>query len=117
MTIEKPSPNYIKEIALAAHPALAMLAGIDLGVFSVLKDKPMNAHDIAATLCLRQDKLEPLLYALVTGKLLKLKENLSNICSYRIYRDFIDDVPFCNRQEISQEEINVAPTLKERFFQ
>ncbi len=70
------SPNFIKKIVLAAHPALAMLAGIDLGVFTVLKDEPMDTQDIAASLCVRQDKLEPLLYALVTAKLLRIKDNL-----------------------------------------
>ncbi|MFQ5980473.1 MAG: methyltransferase dimerization domain-containing protein, partial [Candidatus Heimdallarchaeota archaeon] len=76
MTREIAAPNYIKKIASAAHPALAMLAGIDLGVFATLKDKPMDGQNIAATLRVRQDKLEPLLYALVTAKLLRLKDNL-----------------------------------------
>ncbi|MHA2232065.1 MAG: methyltransferase [Candidatus Hodarchaeales archaeon] len=76
MTREISAPTYIRKIALAAHPALAMLAGIDIGVFAALKDKPMDGQDIAATLRVRQDKLEPLLYALVTAKLLKLEDNL-----------------------------------------
>ena len=70
------SPNYIKKIAFAVHPALAMLAGINLKVFSLLNDNPMDAQEIAGTLCVRQDKLEPLLYALVTAKLLRLEDNL-----------------------------------------
>ncbi len=76
VTREISSPNYIKKIAFAVHPALAMLAGVDLGVFTLLKDKSMDAQDIATTLCVRQDKLEPLLYALVTAKLLRLKNKL-----------------------------------------
>ncbi|MHA1218018.1 MAG: methyltransferase [Candidatus Heimdallarchaeaceae archaeon] len=76
MTRGDSSPNYIKKIASAAYPALAMLAGVDLGVFAALKNKHMEAQDIATTLHVRQDKLEPLLYALVTAKLLKLKNNL-----------------------------------------
>jgi SAM-dependent methyltransferase len=76
VTREISSPNYIKKIASAVHPALAMLAGVNLGVFTELKNKPMAAQDIAAALSVRQDKLEPLLYALVTAKLLRLKDNL-----------------------------------------
>lgn len=76
MTRGDSSPNYIKKIASAAYPALAMLAGVDLGVFAALKKKPMNVQDIAATLHVSQDKLEPLLYALVNAELLRLKDNL-----------------------------------------
>jgi len=76
VTREIESPNFIKKIALAVHPALAMLAGMNLGVFTTLEKKPMDARDIATSLSIRQDKLEPLLYALVTAKLLKLKDNL-----------------------------------------
>ncbi|MCG3216173.1 MAG: methyltransferase [Candidatus Heimdallarchaeota archaeon] len=76
MTREVSSPNYIKKIASAAFPALAMLAGVDLGVFAALKNKPMDIQDIATTLSVGQDKLESLLYALVTAELLKLKDNL-----------------------------------------
>ena len=42
MTREVSSPNYIKKIASAAYPAIAMLAGVELGVFTVLKKKSMN---------------------------------------------------------------------------
>lgn len=76
MTREVTSSDYIKKIASAAYPALAMLAGVNLGVFTVLKNKPMEAQDIATTLRVKQDKLEPLLYALVTAELLRLKDNL-----------------------------------------
>lgn len=76
MTREVSSPNYIKKIATAAYPALAMLAGVELGVFAALKNKPMNIRNIATTLGVKQDKLEPLLYALVTAELLRLKDNL-----------------------------------------
>ncbi|MHA1518904.1 MAG: methyltransferase [Promethearchaeota archaeon] len=76
MNEKNSTPKYIKKIASAAHPALAMLAGVDLGLFAVLKEKPMIAQDIAATLGVRQDKLDPLLYALVTAKLLRLKNNI-----------------------------------------
>ncbi|MCE7748503.1 MAG: methyltransferase domain-containing protein [Candidatus Heimdallarchaeota archaeon] len=76
MTRDVSSPNYIKKIASAAYPALAMLAGVDLGVFAALKNKPMKAKDIATTLRVKQDKLEPLLYALVTAELLRLNDNL-----------------------------------------
>lgn len=76
MNTTESSPIYIKKIASEAYPALAMLAGIDLGVFASLKNKPMDAQKIATALSVRQDKLEPLLYALVTAKLLRLKDNL-----------------------------------------
>ncbi|MHA1200184.1 MAG: methyltransferase [Candidatus Heimdallarchaeaceae archaeon] len=76
MTRTVSSPNYIKKIASEAYPALAMLAGVELGVFAALENKPMAAQAIATTLSVRQDKLEPLLYALVTAQLLTLKDNL-----------------------------------------
>lgn len=76
MTRTLPSTNYIKKIASEAYPALAMLVGVELGVFAALKNKPMDAQNIATTLRVRQDKLEPLLYALVTAELLILKDNL-----------------------------------------
>ena len=51
-------------------PAMAMLAGMQLDVFTPLKDGPLPASDIAAAIGVKADKLTPLLYALVVAELL-----------------------------------------------
>lgn len=102
MTGEIATPHYIEKIASAAHPALVMLAGIDLGVFTALKDKPMTAPEVATTLGVKQDKLDPLLYALVTAKLLELQDNVfSNTMEAREFLipntpSYIGTHPFLN---------------------
>jgi len=61
------------------YPALAMLAGMELDVFTPLANGKLSAAEIADALELRVEKLEPLLYALVTAGLLEIKaEYFSN---------------------------------------
>lgn len=57
----------------SAFQTLAMLAGMQLDLFTPLKDGPMEAKTLADTLGLEPDKLEPLLYSLVTANLLRLE--------------------------------------------
>jgi precorrin-6B methylase 2 len=66
-TIER---NAIDRHAGGIYPAMAMLAGMQLDVFTPLKDGPLSASDIAAAIGVKADKLTPLLYALVVAELL-----------------------------------------------
>src|SRR6266511_6268144 len=65
-----PEPRTIEKLAVAVFPSLAMLAGMQLDVFTPLYDGPMSAEQLAAVLGVRADKLRPLLYALVAAELL-----------------------------------------------
>jgi SAM-dependent methyltransferase len=63
-------PETIEKLASAVYPSFAMLAGMQLDLFTPLKDGPMSAEQIASALGVRPDKLGPLLYALVVAGLL-----------------------------------------------
>ncbi len=71
---EPPPPSTIMGHAYAIYSPLAMLAGMQLGVFTPLGNGPMTAAELSKTLGLRPDKLSPLLYALVHANLLTLAE-------------------------------------------
>ena len=66
-------PSTINRHIGNVYPALAMLAGMQLDVFSPLANGPLLAPEIAQALGVRADKLEPLLYALVTAGLLEVE--------------------------------------------
>ncbi len=66
----------IRKIAGAVYPAFAMLAGMQLDLFTRLKDGPMNAEQIADAIGVGSAKLKPLLYALVVAGLLTVEEEL-----------------------------------------
>ena len=51
------------------YPALAMLAGMQLEVFTVLANGPLTADELAKRLGVKARKLRPLLYALVVAEL------------------------------------------------
>jgi hypothetical protein len=68
-------PATISCHAFAVYTPLAMLAGMQLDVFTSLKDGPMTAPALAEALGVRSDKLQPLLYALVNAELLTVKED------------------------------------------
>ncbi len=55
-----PEPELIQKIALDANPAFAMLAGLNLDLFTMLKGTTMSALQMADALDVRTDKLEPL---------------------------------------------------------
>ncbi len=65
-----PEPKIIEKLAVAVFPSLAMLAGMQLDVFTPLHGGPMSVEQLAAVLGVRADKLRPLLYALVAAELL-----------------------------------------------
>lgn len=80
-----PEPGLIHKLATAAYPSFAMLAGIQLDVFTALRDAPMRAEQIAARVGVRVDKLKPLLYALVATQLLTIEEGLFSNSSEAAY--------------------------------
>ena len=70
----KIGPTTIMRNAYAVYPSFAMLAGMQLDVFTPLKDQPMNAESLANLLKVKETKLSPLLYALVTAGLLTVED-------------------------------------------
>jgi ubiquinone/menaquinone biosynthesis C-methylase UbiE len=73
MTSSAPRPETIEKLASAVYPSFAMLAGMQLDLFTPIKDGPMSAEQLAAALGVRADKLQPLLYALVAAGLLTVE--------------------------------------------
>jgi hypothetical protein len=65
------NPETIQKLQAGVAPALAMLAGMQLEVFTPLAEGPLTAADIAARLGVAEDRLSRLLYALVTAGLLE----------------------------------------------
>ncbi len=60
----------------SAFPSFAMLAGMQLDVFSPLKNGAMSGGQIADALGVRVEKLEPLLYALVVAGVLQTRDGM-----------------------------------------
>jgi ubiquinone/menaquinone biosynthesis C-methylase UbiE len=75
MTSTAPRPETIERLASAVYPSFAMLAGMQLDLFTPLKDGPMSAEQLAKALNVRPDKLKPLLYALVAAGLLTVRDD------------------------------------------
>ena len=70
------NPANIMRNAYAVYPSFAMLAGMQLDVFTPLKDQPMNADHLAKILEVDEKKLSPLLYALVSANLLYVENGI-----------------------------------------
>ncbi|MCL2336650.1 MAG: acetylserotonin O-methyltransferase, partial [Firmicutes bacterium] len=66
-------PATIMRNVYGVFPSFAMLAGMQLDLFTPLKDDPMSAKDLAGVLEVREDKLTPLLYLLVVAGLLEVE--------------------------------------------
>src|SRR5215470_1038188 len=65
-----PRPDTVNKLRFAADAAFAMLAGMQLDVFTPLKDVPMTSEQIAAAIGVGPTRLRLLLYALVVAGLL-----------------------------------------------
>lgn len=76
MTASVPKPATIDKIEQAVWPSFAMLAGMQLDLFTPLKDGPMSGEQIAHTIGVGSDKLKPLLYALAAAGLLTVEKDL-----------------------------------------
>jgi SAM-dependent methyltransferase len=68
-----PHPTTIQHLATAVYPSFAMLAGMQLDVFTPLKDGARTAAQLADTLSVKEEKLSRLLYALVAANLLTVE--------------------------------------------
>jgi len=75
-------PTTITNNYHAVLHSIAMLAGMQLDVFTPLKNGPLNAKKLASALGVEEEKLTPLLYSLVVAGLLT-----------------VDDAEFSNTQE------------------
>ncbi len=69
-------PETIMRHIYAVIPGLAMQAGLELDIFPRLSSNPMDAGMLAEALNLPENKLAPLLYALVTAGLLKFENGI-----------------------------------------
>ena len=67
---QTPSPDIFHQIKNGARATAAMLAGMNLDLFTPLKDGPLNAGQLASKLGVNASKLGPLLYTLVIAGLL-----------------------------------------------
>ncbi len=76
MASQGPRPETIDKLASAVYPSFAMLAGMQLDLFTPLKDGPMSTEQIADALGVRPDKLKRLLYALLAAELLVVEGDL-----------------------------------------
>jgi len=76
--IERPEENPIEKIATSVYPPFALLAGMQLDLFTPLKDGPMSVEQIAKALNIGSSKLKPLLYALVVAGFLKVEGEFFN---------------------------------------
>ena len=71
-----PRPGTIEMLGMAVYPSFAMLAGMQLDVFTPLKDGPMSAEQVAEKIGVSAGKLRRVLYALVTAELLSVEGDL-----------------------------------------
>ncbi len=79
MTMENSSeirPTTITRHYEAIAPAIAMLAGMQLDVFTPLQDRPSSPEALARVLGFKESKLSPLLYALVLAGLLNVEDGI-----------------------------------------
>lgn len=79
MTTPPPKPETIDKLTWAAYPAFAMLAGMQLDVFTPLSEGAKTIQQVARVLEVQPLKFQPLLYALVSAGLLEVEdERFSN---------------------------------------
>jgi hypothetical protein len=71
-----PEPLILNSLQDMVFQAMSVLAGMQLDLFTQLKDGPLSADQLAASLGVQTTKLSPLLYALVVSNLLKLEDGL-----------------------------------------
>lgn len=66
-------PRVIHELLDAVYPSFALLAGMQLDVFSALASGPLDVEQVAEVLSVSAERLGPLLYALVAAGLLSME--------------------------------------------
>ena len=79
MTNPPPQPDTIWRLRTALYPSFALLAAIQLDLFTPLRDGPGTVEQVASALGVDSDKLKPLMYILVESGLLAVEgEQFSN---------------------------------------
>jgi hypothetical protein len=68
-------PETIERLASAVYPSFAMLAGMELDLFTTLKDGPIRAAQVATALGVDPTRVKVLLYALVAAGLLTVDDD------------------------------------------
>ncbi len=76
MTKSAPQPDVITKLFEAVYPSFAMLAGMELDLFTSLDSGSLSADQLADILDVKVFKLRPLLYALVVAELLTVDDDL-----------------------------------------
>jgi len=71
-----PEPEILNSLGDTVCRATSVLAGMQLDLFTPLKDGPLRADQIAASRGVQEAKLSPLLYALVVVGLLTVEDGL-----------------------------------------
>lgn len=73
-TTEPLQRKVIDRHTMAVYQPIAMLAGMQLDVFTPLRNGPRSAEEVATAIGVDEAKLTPLLYALVTAELLTVRD-------------------------------------------
>ena len=76
MTDSIPEPVVLDSIGAPVYRATSVLAGMQLDLFTPLKDGPMSADQVAESIGVRTVNLRLLLYALVVVGLLTVEDRL-----------------------------------------
>jgi len=76
VTKSPPKPEAITRLFDAVYPSFAMLAGMELDLFTPLRDGPLSVEQLAGAIDVQAIKLRPLLYALVVAGLLIVEDDL-----------------------------------------
>ncbi len=76
MVDSTPNPTTVEKLEWGVWPSFAMLAGIQLDIFTQLKSGPKTVAQLAAAIAVRPEKLRPLLYALAASGLLSVEKDL-----------------------------------------
>lgn len=71
-----PQPKTINHLLDTIDPSFALLAGMELDLFTALKNEPLSVEDLADMLGVPGNKLSPLLYELVVAGLLIVEGEL-----------------------------------------
>ena len=73
---EAQPPATITRLSDSVYSSFAMLAGMQLDLFTPLEDGPLSAEELADNLDVQVARLQPLLYALVVAGLLNVEDGL-----------------------------------------
>jgi hypothetical protein len=74
MSKQTPQPDIFYKIKNSARPVAAMLAGMQLDLFTPLDERPLSVDELAADLEVNANNLGPLLYGLVLAGLLVVED-------------------------------------------